>query len=64
MKVGKTGNTIQRPVNYLYPTEVRASEQLQCNVRNVRKTKKKDVSNNNSTEVTHSNRDVAVAGEL
>ena len=64
MKVGKTGNTIQRPVNCLYPTEVHASDQLQCNVRNARKTKKKDVANNNSTEDTHSNRDAAVAGEL
>ena len=64
VKVGKTRNVIRRPVNCLYPTEVRAVEQLHCNIRNVRKTKKKDVGNNNLTEVTLSKRDVAVAGEL
>ena len=41
-----------------------AAEQLHCNIRNVRKTKKKDVGNNNSTEVTRLKRDAAVAGEL
>ena len=64
VKVGKTRNVIRRPVNCLHPTEVRAAEQLHCNIRNVRKTKKKDVGNNNSTEVTRSKRDAAVAGEL
>ena len=47
----------------LYPTEVRAHEQLHCNIRNVRKKKKKDVGNNNSTGVMRSKRDAAVVGE-
>ena len=64
VKFGKTRNVIWGPVNCLYPTEVRAAEQLHCNIRNVRKTKKKDVVNNNSTEVTRLKRDAAVAGEL
>ena len=64
VKVGKTRNVIRCPVNCLYPTEVRATEQLHCNIRNVRKTKKKDFGNNNSTEVRRSKRDAAVAGEL
>ena len=64
VKVGKTRNVIRRPVNCLYPAEVRTAEQLHCNIRNVRKTKKKDVGNNNSTEVTRSKRDAAVAGVL
>ena len=64
VKVGKTRNVIRRPVNCLHPTEVRAAEQLHCNIRNVRKTKKKDVGNNNSTEVTRSKRDAAVARVL
>ena len=64
VKVCKTRNVIRRPVNCLFPTEVHAAEQLHCNIRNVRKTKKKDVGNNNSTEVTRSKRDAAVAGEL
>ena len=48
----------------MYPTEVRAAEQLDCNIRNARTTKKKDVGNKNSTEVTRSKRDAVVAGEL
>ena len=64
VKVGKTRNVIRRPVNCLYPTEVHAAEQLPCNIRNVRKMRKKDVGNNNSTEVTRSKRDAAVAVEL
>ena len=60
VKVGKTTNVIRRPVNCLYPTEVRAAEQLHCNIRNLKKTKKKDVGNN-SSEVTPSKRDAAVA---
>ena len=64
VKVRKTRNVIRRPVNCLFPTEVHAAEQLHCNIRNVRKTKKKDVGNNNSTEFTRSKRDAAVAGEL
>ena len=64
VKVGKTRNVIRRPVNYLYPTEVRAAEKLHCNIRNVSKTKKKDVGNNNLSKVTRSKRDAAVAGEL
>ena len=64
VEFGKTRNVIRGPVNCLYPTEVRAAEQLHCNIRNVRKTKKKDVGNNNSTEVTRLKRDAAVAGEL
>ena len=48
----------------MYPTEVRAAEQLHSNTRDVRKTKKKDAGNNDSTEVTRSKRDAAVAGEL
>ena len=60
VKVGKTSNVIRRPVNCLYPTEVRAAEQLHCNIRNLKKTKKKDVGNN-SSEVTPSKRDAAVA---
>ena len=63
VKVGKTRNVIRRPVNCLYPTEVHAAEQLRCSIRNVRKAKK-DVGNNNSTEVARSKRDAAVAGEL
>ena len=54
MKVGKTRNVILRLVNCLYPTEVRATEQLDCNMRNAITTKKKDVGNKNSTEVTRS----------
>ena len=46
VKVGKTRNVSLRPVNCLYPTEVRATEQLHCNVSNVIKTKKKDVGKN------------------
>ena len=38
VQVGKTRNVFRRPVNYLYPTEVRATEQLYCNIRNVGKT--------------------------
>ena len=64
VKVGKTRNVIRRPVNYLYPTEVRAAEKLHCNIRNVSKMKKKDVGNNNLSKVTRSKRDAAVAGEL
>ena len=64
MKVGKTRNVIRRLVNCLYPTEVRPAEQLDCNIRNARTTKKKDVGNKNSTEVTRSKRDAVVAGEL
>ena len=64
VKVGKTRNVIRRPVNCLYPTEVCAAEQLHCNICNVRKTKKKDAGNNNSTEITRSKRDAAVAEEL
>ena len=64
VNVGKARNVIRRPVNCLYPTEVRAAKQLHCNICNVRKTKKKDVGNNNSTEVTFSKRDAAVAREL
>ena len=52
VKVNKTRNVIQRPVNCLYPIEVRATEQLYHNMRNVRKRKKKDVGNNNSTNAT------------
>ena len=52
VKVGKTRNIIRRPVSCLFPTEVHAAEQLHRNIRNVRKTKKKNVGNNNSTEVT------------
>ena len=64
VKVGKTRNVIRRPVNCLYLIEVHAAEQLPCHIRNVRKTKKKDVGNNNSTEVTRSKRDAAVARVL
>ena len=64
VKVGKTRNVIRSPVNCFYPAEVCASEQLHCNIRNVRKTKKKNVGTNNSTEVTRSKRDAFVAGEL
>ena len=64
VKVGKTRNVIRRPVNCLYPTEVHAAEQLPCNIRNVRKMRKKDVGNNNSTEVTRSKRDAAVTRVL
>ena len=62
VKVDKTRNVIRRPINCLYPTEVRAAEQLHSNTRNVRRTKKKDVGNNNLTEATRSKRDAAVAG--
>ena len=41
VKVGKTRNVIRRPINCLYPTEVLTTEQLYCNIRNVRKTKKR-----------------------
>ena len=65
VKVGKTRNVIRGPVNCLYPTEVQCvAEQLHCNMRNVRKTKKKDAGNNNSTHVTRSKRDAAIAGKL
>ena len=64
VKVGKTRNVIRSPVNCFYPAEVCASEQLHCNIRNVRKTKKKNVGTNNSTEVTRSKRGAFVAGEL
>ena len=64
VEVGKTRNVIRRQVNCLYPTEVCAAEQLDYNIGNVRTTKKKNVGNNNSTEVTRSKRDAAVAGEL
>ena len=63
VKVGKTRNVILRPINCLYPTEVHAPEQLHSNIRNVRRTKKNDVGNNNSTEVTRWKRDAAVEGE-
>ena len=64
VKAGKTRNVIRCPVNSLYPTELHATEKLCFNIRNVRKTKKKDVGNDNSTKVTRSKRDDAVAGEL
>ena len=64
VKVGKTRNVIRRPIKCLYPTEVRAAERLHSNIRNMRRTKKKDVGNNNLTEVTRSKTDAAVAGEL
>ena len=64
MKVGKIGNVIRRPVNRLYPTEVRATEQLCRNMHKVRKMKKKDNSNNDLRKVTHSKRDAANVGEL
>ena len=41
VEVGKTRNVIRRPINCLYPTEVLTTEQLYCNIRNVRKTKKR-----------------------
>ena len=63
-KVGKTRNVIQRPVNCLYPAEVRTPEQLHRNIRNAIKAKKTDVGNDNSTEVTWSKRDAVVEGEL
>ena len=61
VKVGKTRNVIRSPVNCCYPTEVCTAEQSHCNMR---KTKKKNVGTNNSTEVTRSKRDAFVAGEL
>ena len=61
VKVGKTRNVIRRSVNCLYPNEVCAAEQLDYNIDNVRTTKKKDVGNNNSTEVTRSKKDAVVA---
>ena len=64
VKVGNTKNVIRRPVNCLYSTEVRHSEQLYYTIHKVGKTKKKDVGNNNSTKVTRSKRDAAVTGEL
>ena len=64
VKVGKTRNVIRRPVNCLYLIEVDTAEQLHCHICNVRKTKKKDVGNNNSTEVTRSKRDAAVTRVL
>ena len=60
VKVGKTRNFIRRPVNFSYPTQVHATEQLHYNICNLRKTKKKDVGNNNLTKVTRSKRDAAV----
>ena len=64
VKVSKTRNVISRPVNCLYPTEVRATE-LHCNFRNVRKTKKEVVvGHNNLTEVMRSKRFAAILGEL
>ena len=57
-------NVIRRPVNCLYPNEVCAAEKLDYNIGNVRTTKKKNVGNNNSTEVTRSKRNAVVAGEL
>ena len=64
VKIGKTRNILWRLINCLYPTKVRAAEQLHHIIRNVRKTKKKDAGNNNSTEVTRSKSDAAVTGEL
>ena len=64
VKVGKTRNIIKRPVNRLYPTEVRSKELLFENMQNVKAKDKKNVSEDNAQRVTRSKRDAAVAGEL
>ena len=65
VKVGKTRPETLFDVQLIVCIQLRyGAEQLRCNRRNVIKMKKKDVVNNNSTEVTCSKRDAAVAGGL
>ena len=65
VKVGKTKNIIRRPVNRLYPTELRWSDPREQNLSHA-----KDVINDkiniqyNSKRTSRPRRDAAVAGEL
>ena len=65
VKVGKTKNIIRRPLNRLYPTELRWSDPREQNLSHA-----KDVINDkiniqyNSKRTSRPRRDAAVAGEL
>ena len=65
VKVGKTKNIIRRPLNRLYPTELRWSDPREQNLSHA-----KDVLNDkiniqyNSKRTSRPRRDAAVAGEL
>ena len=65
VKVGKTKNVILRPVNGLYPTEVRRSDPREQNLSHAKGTinDKINVQDNNK-RTCRPRRDAAVAGEL
>ena len=69
VKVGKTKNIIRRPVNRLYPTEVRWSDPREQNLSHTKDTinDKINIQNknkDNSKRTSRPRRDAAVAGEL
>ena len=69
VKVGKTKNIIRRPINRLYPTEVRWSDPREQNLSHTKDTinDKINIQNknkDNSKRTSRPRRDAAVAGEL
>ena len=65
VKVGKTENIIRRPVNRLYPTEVRWSDAREQNLSHTKDTINDKINRQgNSKRAIRPRRDAAVAGEL
>ena len=64
VKVGKTKNIILRPVNRLYPTEVRWSDPREQNLSHSKDTINDKINiQDNSQKTSRPRRDAAVAGE-
>ena len=65
VKVWKTKNIIRRPVNRLYPTEVRWSDPREQNLSHTKDTINDKLNiQDNSNKTNRPRRDAAVAGEL
>ena len=65
VKVGKTKNIIRRPVNRLYPTEVRWSDPREQNLSHAKDTINDKINvQDNSKRTSRPRRNAAVAGEL
>ena len=65
VKVGKTKNIIRRPLNRLYPTELRWSDPREQNLSHAKDTINDKINiQYNSKRTSRPRRDAAVAGEL
>ena len=65
MKVEKIENIIRRPVNRLYPTEVRWSDSREQNLSHAKDTINDKINiQDNSKRTSRPRRDAAVAGDL